>query len=170
MPSPNRKLWIALAAAGGVAVLALAAVTAGVVFWLGSQGDEQPAAAPSAASSADVAKQMECTSIQRQYASWKGGRTGLSALPSFTDPDVAGFQLDGLSEAGKDMLAAVSGYPDQPAKALAVAVSGYNVELSFLNLTLSMSGKLDEEAYDKAVAAQADVDAKYEAFMAATCG
>jgi hypothetical protein len=157
-PRTGRAALIAVAT---TAVVAGAAALAYVVGW-GIADDKQPAASPSGPS---VVWQMECTSIQRAYKAWSDDAMTLATLDAMKDLD-PGAVTPNLSTAGKALLGAVSNYPDQEAKELAVAVAEYNVEVGMLGLEVHATGAYKPESFKKANAARIKVNDRYNTFWA----
>jgi hypothetical protein len=151
----------ALIAVAVTAVVAGAAALAYVVGW-GIADGKDPAASPSGPS---VALQMECTSIQRAYKAWSDDAMNLATLNSFKDLD-PGAVTPNLSTAGKALLDAVGGYPDQDAKELAVAVAEYNVEVGMLDIEVRATDTYRPESFKKAAAASNKVHSAYNTFWA----
>lgn len=147
------------------AVLAGGGALAYVIGW-GIADDQQAAAATP--SGPPVALQMECTSIRRGYMAWRDDAMNLGTLDDFRDVD-PGAVTPNLVEAGNALLEAVSGYPDQPSKELAVVVATYNVEVTMLNIEVSATSTYKRESFKKANAARLKVNDAYNAFWAQTC-
>jgi hypothetical protein len=151
----------ALIAVAVTAVVAGAAALAYVVGW-GIADGKEATASPTGPS---VVWQMECTSIQRAYKAWSDDAMNLATLDGFKDLD-PGAVTPNLSAAGKTLLDAVGGYPDQDAKQLAVAVAEYNVEVGMLDLEVHATDTYKPESFKKAAAAANKVHSAYNTFWA----
>lgn len=101
---------------------------------------------------------MECTNVERAYNAWFWEPT--------TSLDWSQFQVQMRMEDGDDFLAAVSGYTDDPALELAVAIANYNVEMSLINADFTINGSADTS---KADVARVDVVDTYDEFAKTTC-
>lgn len=144
------------------AVVAGAAALAYVIGW-GIADNKQPAAA----ATTSVERQVECTTVKREYDAWRKA-DGLGELDRLRKLG-ASFATKNALEEGRALAKAVTGYPDQPSKALAVAVATYNAEVSMLNLQAVAANDYDDESYQKAMAAQGDVNVAFNNFWSAIC-
>lgn len=158
-PKTGRAALIAVAV---TAVVAGAGALAYVIGWGIADGKQ-----PAAAATTSVEQQMECTTIKREYDAWRKA-DGLGELDRLRKLS-ASFATKGALEEGRAFAKAVTGYPDQSSKALAVAVTTYNVEVSMLNLQAVATNDYDDESYQKAMAAQGDVNVAFNNFWAETC-
>lgn len=172
-PPPGKKkrrvrwTWIVPPA---VVALGLIATVVGYVIAGGPDSVREMLGLPKKGSSsaALTETQVECANIKHAYAVWNNGRTDLETLQVFP-LDMASFRSKRLVEDGETFLDAVDGHTDQPAKHLAAAVAGYNVELGFLNLGLQLGPTFDNEAHQKAIDAWREVDVAYVDFLSKTC-
>jgi hypothetical protein len=170
-PPPERRgrlgLWIGLGAAVVVAA-------AGAALYLDSRGGGEPraVAATTAAPSPtiDQAAVVECTNIQRAYTAWKGSAytppANTGAVYSATKFDVEGWMAD-----GKALYEASRGYESKPSKAFVVAVTTYNLSMSMVNVEVTLSGEVGQEAALKVVDDAAKVHAAYSVYwLERRCG
>jgi hypothetical protein len=154
----------ALLAVAITAVIAGAVALAYVLGW-GIADDKQATAGP--VSTADVARQMQCTGIQREFEAWKKSEP-LVDMERLRGVLVTKATKDAVDE-GSALSKAVSGYKDKPTLALAVAVGNYNFAIGVLNLQASVENDYRDEDYAKAMNAYGEVGVKYNEFWSATC-
>lgn len=160
-PKTGRAALLAIAI---TAVVAGAGALAYVVGW-GVADDKASNAAPTAVT--DVAKQMECTSIKREYDAWRKG-AGLQEIERLRGK----FAAAAAKKAAEDAAAlskATTGYTDKPALALAVAAGNYNFAVGILSLQANVTNDYEDKDFQTAMAAQSDVNVKFNEFWAATC-
>lgn len=164
-PLPRRSrtgLVVALV----VAALVLLAGVGIIAYALGTH--RAPATSTSQAPAVPVANQVECVNVERVFNAWSdrpglpGSAADVIALDRVT--------MGALTNDGTALLTAVTGYNDQPSKELAVAVADYNVALGFVNLELTVTGKIERgENPDKLIAAIGKVREAYGSFRSRTC-
>lgn len=144
------------------AVVAGAGALAYVIGW-GIADDKQPAAGPTVS----VEQQMECTTIKREYDAWRKA-DGLGELDRLRKISASFATKEALDDGGA-FAKAVTGYPDEASKILAVAVATYNFEVSMLNLQATATHDYEDASYQKAMAAQGEVNTAFNNFWAKTC-
>lgn len=160
------------AAAITISVTSILFIGAVIAAWqLGWMCADHPATAQPTATGLPVETQMECTSIRREYTAWNNNMPRLSMMVKASNPaDVVRFELNNLKTDGDALYKAVKGYPDQPAKALTVAVAQYNVDLNFVILEQQLTGAFSEDKKQAAVHSAGAVQTAYKTFMQRTCG
>lgn len=119
-----------------------------------------------AAPSAAIDRQLQCTSINREYDAWARGKDGMTRL---ADGDDAGYFVKQLMEEGQAFAKATRGYGDAATKQLAVTVASYNVDLAALNMSVMVTGELPADEYRKVVDSWAVVETAFRAFKDVTC-
>lgn len=160
-PKTGRAALLALAI---TAVVAGAAGLAYLIGW-GIAEDKQPSAGPSAVT--DVATQLECTAVKREYDAWRKA-AGLEEIERLRGKLVS-FATKKALDDGEALAKATTGYNDEPAVALAAAVAQYNVQVAFLNLGASATNDYEDLTFQEAMAARGEVNTKFNEFWAKTC-
>lgn len=144
--------------------VALALVTAaGVTTWAltrSSTSSTPAAAAPPRSAS------IECVTISRAYEAWDSSILVPRDIDEVVTMDAV--QLDMATEKSSTFAAATAGWPDQPAKQLAVAAATVPVELGFGRL-MAIGDGMDEEQAGKIADAINDARVAYQAWRIATC-
>lgn len=146
-----------------VVLVVLVLAAAGIAVWALTRSAPTPVAA---AIAPPRSASPECVAIDRAYNAWDS--------PLFLPPNRAGVQeltdrqLEMLADQGTDLVKAVSGYPDQPAKELAVAAATLPVELGFARIQLIGDGVDDDQA-GKVIDAIDDIRTAYREWRTATC-
>lgn len=144
---------VALSAAGGVTAWALTRKASPPTT------AAPPATAPRSAS-------PECVAIDRAYASWDASIVMPRNIAAVLRMGDAEFEM--AADDATDFADAVSGYPDQAAKKLAVAAATVPVELGFARIQ-AMGGGVEDDQAGKVVDALGDVRSAYLAWRSATC-
>jgi hypothetical protein len=144
-----------------LAVLAIAAVTGcsstTKPATLPADTSSSSAAAPAApAPTADQAMTVECTNITHAYNVW-------------TEADHTAVSYKQRAAAESTFADAVSGYNDQPSKALAVAVTGLGFDLNLAAIPDSVGDKPDAATVTKISDDLPKVQTTYLAFVQANC-
>lgn len=146
-------------------------VAAAVLVAVGTMGTiallQNPIGAPAAAPSAAIDRQIQCTSINREYDAWVRGKDELAGLAD--DSSNARYFVKQLMEEGKALAKATRDYDDAATKQLAVTVATYNVDLAALNMSVVLAGEFPTDQYLKVVDSWAVVETAFKAFKNLTC-
>lgn len=142
----------------GIAALAIAGAGIGLIVAETSGARATPAATakPNA---------IECANIERAYQSWAIGRlTDMYEYEAAAEP-----HLKSEVDDQKELMEAVSGYPDEASKELALAVATFGSELAVLNAEMTLTGGTSLDQSSVVADAQKALRAKYGAWKTATC-
>jgi len=156
----RRSTRIALIVTGIVA--GLAASGAGIGYVVADTAKPAPAATENPQTA------IECANIERAYNAWNDTALRLRTAYQFTYANR--IELATEMDDQQALHQAVSGYDDQPAKALAAAVALFGAELSVLNAQVVITDDAEPEQAEKVARARAKVIQEYRAWRAATCG
>lgn len=159
MTTPTRRTLLAIAA---TSVLAIGALILAWEYGWGLAG--QPAQA-----ALSVETQTECAAVAHEHTTWAANIKDLRALAFTTDPVAAKLKLTSLKADADRYAAATGNRPDQPAKALAAAVTQYTFDAGNVALELQLRGQYSQATLGKAVSSADAVDTAYQTFNKQTC-
>lgn len=162
----TRKRGRTLAAIAATSILAIGAVILAWQFGWAAGGTATPAASNSASVLA-AEKQLECITVKREHENWNRSAGKLLVMTPTAADNSLWFKQ--LKTDGDAYLKAVSGYPDQPSKELAVAVAQYNFDLGLVSLDHQLNGKYATEKLDKALESAKVVLTSYDSFNTRQC-
>jgi hypothetical protein len=150
--------WMVAAAV----LIAVSLMVISAIFW-GPKIGQEAASAP-----VDVGRELECTTIKREFDVWIGSYTDLTMLLNARSVE-AEHHSERLKSASDTFYKATQGYDDMYSKELAVAVAGHRVELARLRTFLVATGEFPADAYDKTASTWHAVRPAYEQFEKYQC-
>lgn len=150
--------WIVAAAV----LIAVSVMVISAVFWGPKVGQ------PAASAPTDVGKELECTTIKREFDLWMNSYTDLTMLLGTRSVE-AEHHSERLLDASDALFKATQGYEDIHSKELAVAVAAHKVELTRLRMFLVATGEFPADAYDKTASTWHAVRPSYEQFERFRC-